>query len=435
MELKSRTIFCALLAAMFIGNGCGRKVFQNDTSTTEISGNTQQIIIKRKITSNLSSSVAIESQNRVKTVKPLGIEVVKVPAGKTSDNYIKELSKDSSIEYAEPDYIRTIYLSPENFTNNSVFSLIDYLKNTSPAFSSVRVQNIFNDPDIKLQYGLEKVNAEKAWGITPGNENVVVAVVDTGVDLNHPDLEKNLMNGYTTVKGTIDPNDDNGHGTHVAGIVAAISNNGKGGSGLAPRCKIMPVKALSGKGEGTDSDIAEAVVWAVDHGANIINLSLGGNGSGKTLENAMKYAYNSNVLVVAAMGNNGKNIVTYPAGYKNIIAVGATDSKDKIAPFSNFGEWISVAAPGLKIYSTFPSYKVELSRYNLPSNYAVLSGTSMAVPFVSALSALIMSRNPGINRADVRKRIESSCRDVDQPGFDENSGFGIIDAYKSLTTR
>lgn len=437
MTGSRKTTFGVLLAVLIFNNSCGRMLSKNIPETPDLldPGN-RQLIIKRKL--NTNAKTLINSQNKLKTIKSLGIEVIKIPAGVSEQDYIKKLSADPSVEYVEPDYIRKIALSDESYSENTNFDLKNYLLKNSPfdklksVVSAQSAQNFFNDPDIKLQYGLENINAEKAWAYSTGTDKVIVAVVDTGVDLAHPDLQNNLMNGYSTVNGITTPQDDNGHGTHVSGIISAISNNNIGGVGLAPKCKIMPVKVLSAKGEGNDSDITEGIIWAVDHGANIINLSLGGTGAGKTLENAMTYAYNSNVLVIAAMGNNGENLKTYPAGYKNIIAVGATDIKNKAVPFSNFGEWISVSAPGLKIYSTFPTQKVELSRYNLSPNYAVLSGTSMSVPFVAGLAGLIMSKNPGIKRAEVRKRIEGNCQDIDAKGFDESTGYGLIDAYKSL---
>jgi len=393
-----------------------------------------QVIIKRKPGSTISGvdSESISSYRVIKKIKPLGIEVIDVPEGKTVEAFIKELYLDSSLEFAEPNYLRKISLADETFFPNYVPNLTDYLKTNLLKESSV-ISRVLStkDPDRKLQYGLDKINADKAWPITSGSENVVIAVLDSGVDLNHPDLKKNLTRGFTAINGTNSANDDNGHGTHVAGIIGAAANN-QGGIGLAPECKIMPVKVLAAKGSGTDSDIAEGVIWAVDHGAKVINLSLGGEGAGKTLENAMKYAYNNNVLVVAAMGNNGSRLKTYPAGYNNIVAVGATDINNKVTSFSNFGDWISVSAPGLKIHSTFPTYKVELNRYNLTNGYASLSGTSMATPYVSALAGLLISQNAQIKRADIRKRIENTANDIDQTNFDDFSGFGIIDAYKAL---
>ncbi len=439
MTLKKQGIICFIITALFI-NGCGGVLPQNNPTNqqNEERGSTNtELLVKRKISSleNTGSKKALILKNKLKSIKPLGVEVIKVPDGISVKDYIKELAKDPTIEYVEPNYIRKITLSEESFAENSKFDLQDYLAQKIKPSVVKTASRMFNDPDMKLQYGLDNINADKAWSTTTGNSEVIIAVVDTGVDLSHPDLQENLVNGYSTVKGTSSPNDDNGHGTHVAGIVAALSNNSRGVAGLAPKCKVMPIKVLSAKGDGNDSDIAEGVVWAVDHGAKIINLSLGGSGAGRTLENAMLYAYNSNVLVIAAMGNNGKKVKTYPAAFKNIIAVGATDIKNKIAPFSNYGEWISVSAPGLKIHSTFPTYKVELSRYNLSSSYAVLSGTSMAVPFVAGLAALIMSKNKDLNRAEVRKKIETGCNDIESPGFDEFSGAGLIDASKALNSR
>lgn len=431
-----KAVIYTMLSIFTLTTGCGRGVntaIIDNEQTTKAESN--QVIIRRKLNSlSNASSVSILAQNRVKSIRSLGVEIVKVPNGVTMDEYIKKLSNDPTIEYIEPNYIRRTALFTDDFVKQQTqtFDADQDLKSYINYSSSSTFKTLFNDPDIKLQYGLQNINASKAWDISKGDEKVIVAVVDTGVDLDHPDLKDNLVKGYTTIKGTTSANDDNGHGTHVAGVVAAIADNGIGVTGMAPQCKVMPIKVLSGKGEGNDSDIAEGIIWAVDHGAKIINLSLGGAGAGKTLENAITYAYKSNTLVIAAMGNNGANVKNYPAAFKNVIAVGASDVKNKIAPFSNFGDWISVTAPGLKIYSTFPSYKVELSKYNLGEAYGILSGTSMSTPFVAGLAGLIWSKNKNFTRADVRKKIEQNCNDIDQKGADQFSGTGLIDAYKSL---
>lgn len=422
MKIKSKILFSLVTTVFVLSSACERIDISENQEQLD---NYQEIIIKRK--SNLNSNnykVRINSKNYVKNVKPLGVDIVKVPSGENLEDYIRYLSTDPSIEYVEPNYKRKISIFEEDLGKNSSSTKIS---------SNLNIfKSMFNDPDIELQYGLSIVKANSAWQITTGLPQINIAVVDTGVDLNHPDLKDNLSKSYTSVRGTNSANDDNGHGTHVSGIISGIANNERGGVGLSPKCKIMPVKSLSGKGEGNDSDIAEGIIWAVDNGANIINLSLGGAGAGKTLENAIKYAYNSNVLVVAAMGNNGQRVRNYPAAYKNVIAVGATDQNNKSASFSNYGDWISVAAPGLKIHSTFPTYKVELSRFNLPPNYAAMSGTSMSVPFVSSLASLVMSKYPAIKRSDIRKKIETSSIDVDKNGYDEFFGYGVIDAQKAL---
>ncbi len=427
-----------MLCAFTLTTGCGRGVSLPSPENQDKSGaNKNQLIIKRKLTdiANSKSIVSIESKNKVKSIKPLGVEIVQVPEGITVKEYMKQLSNDPTIDYVEPNYIRKVAMLEENYVADQKKELKQYIDdNISKSFNPLKIfKSNLNDPDLKLQYGIKNINAENAWSVTRGDESIIVAVVDTGVDLNHPDLEANLVKGYTTVKGTTSANDDNGHGTHVSGVIGAIANNGIGVAGLSSKCKIMPIKVLSAKGDGNDSDIAEGIVWAIDHGAKVINLSLGGGGAGRTLENAILYAYNSNAIVIAAMGNNGANVKNYPAAYKNVVAVGASDAKNKIAPFSNYGEWISVTAPGLKIHSTLPTYKVELSRYNLTPNYGILSGTSMAVPYVSALAGLILSKNKNLSRSEVRKRIEQNTNDIDKKGFDDSSGFGLIDASKSLS--
>ncbi|MFN8575545.1 MAG: S8 family peptidase [Candidatus Sericytochromatia bacterium] len=434
MLVFKKTVVYTMLCLLTFTTSC-RNVNTSNINPEETETNKRQVIIRRKLTaSSAKSTVNILAQNRVKSIRSLGVEIVRVPDEISTQDYIKQLSNDPTIDYVEPNYIRKIALLEENYSNYPKEDLKTYInsnvnKNMRPLNS---FKATFNDPDIKLQYGLEKINADGAWAVTKGDEKIVIAVVDTGVDLNHPDLAANLVKGYSTIKGTINENDDNGHGTHVAGIVSAIADNNIGVTGIAPKCKVMPIKVLSAKGDGNDSDIAEGIIWAVDHGAKVINLSLGGAGAGKTLENAILYAYNSNALVVAAMGNNGANVKNYPAAFKNVVAVGASDSKNKVAPFSNFGDWISVTAPGLKIYSTLPTYKVELSRYNLGTEYGILSGTSMAVPYVAGLAGLILSKNKNLNRAEVRKRIEQNCNDIDEKGFDDETGVGLIDASKSL---
>ncbi|HEY9857103.1 MAG TPA: S8 family serine peptidase, partial [Stenomitos sp.] len=236
-----------------------------------------------------------------------------------------------------------------------------------------------NDPSRGKQYALDTVKANAAWGLTMGSDKVVVGIVDSGVDLEHPDLKPKLLEGYNTVTPGQAPKDDVGHGTHVAGIAAAIANNSEGIAGLAANCKILPVKVL-GAGSGSTATVAEGIIWAADHGADVINMSLGFYEANESVGKAVNYALGKNVVIVATMGNDNIERKRYPAAFPGVIAVGSTDEKDAKSSFSNYGDWISVSAPGSNIFSTFPTYPVQISG---TKGYASLSGTSMAAPLVA----------------------------------------------------
>ncbi|MBM3268096.1 MAG: S8 family serine peptidase, partial [Candidatus Sericytochromatia bacterium] len=307
-----------------------------------------------------------------------------------------------------------------------------------------------SDPLAGEQWGLEAVGASRAWNRTLGNPDVVVAVVDTGVDLGHPDLRNRLVSGIsfvTEVPGEegaaaenpyrlSGPMDDNGHGTHVAGIVAAEANNAEGGAGVAPNCRIMPVKVLAYNTRGFDGDVSAGIVWAVDHGARIVNMSLGGEGGGRTLERAIQYANARGVLVVAAMGNDGEDPahnygtnLNYPAAYNGVVAVAAVGPDDSVASFSNRGRWCTVAGPGTRILSTTPTYEV----YDpVMTGYDRLDGTSMATPFVSGIAALALSAKPGLDAGGLKRLLEATSRDILFPGFDFSTGHGLVDAAAAV---
>lgn len=291
-----------------------------------------------------------------------------------------------------------------------------------------------NDPRLSEQYALAKVKAESAWDIELGRSSVVVAIVDSGVDLAHPDLRQQLVAGWNVPGNNSNANDDNGHGTHCAGITAATGNNSLGVSGLAPGVKIMPVKVMNASGQGSSLDIATGIRWAVDHGAQIINLSLGASMASEVIREAIHYALGKGVTVVAAMGNDGGTIRSYPAAdapnMEGLIAVGATDRGDGRAYFSNYGSWITVAAPGYDILSTLPTYAVQLN----PSGqaYGPLSGTSMATPYVAGLAALLKSQQSARQPADIKAALIQGADDLGATGFDNQFGYGRINAARSL---
>jgi thermitase len=296
----------------------------------------------------------------------------------------------------------------------------------------VQAQFVPNDPYWSKQWGPQKIQADWAWNTTEGSSSVLVAVVDTGIDYNHPDLAANYLPlGYNWVSNNADPLDDFGHGTHCAGIIAAVLNNSIGIAGIA-QVHIMAEKVLDSWGYGYWDWVANGIIHAADEGANIISMSLGGYGDSELVHDAVKYAYNAGVLLVAAAGNDATNMKSYPAAYDEVVAVAATDQYDNTAWFSNYGDWIELAAPGVDVYSTMPTYYVTLNGWGYSMNYDSLSGTSMACPHVAGVAALIWSRYPSKTRDWVRLWLRYTADDLGAPGFDDNYGYGRVNARKAV---
>ena len=298
------------------------------------------------------------------------------------------------------------------------------------------------------EWGIRKAYVNTAWDQRRGSANITVAILDTGVDPGHPDLVSALVPGATFVSQPstgCDPNstqDDNSHGTHVAGIVGATGNNGIGIAGVAFGVKIMPVKVLDCQGVGSLSDVAQGMIWAVDHGARIVNLSLGSPYDSTALQSAVQYATSKNVLVVTAAGNCGQassscasvDQVEYPAAYPQVLAVGASDTDDSVAFFSTENSTVDVVAPGRRIISTVPRYATWLSANGYPQSYAVLSGTSQASPFVAGVAALILSGEPQLTPAQLVQRIESTADQLQGAAGTRNDadGYGRVNAFRAV---
>jgi thermitase len=362
----------------------------------------------------------------VAALAPLGVKILKVPVGKVHE-VVTQLNQSPAVEFAEPNYLVQI------------------------------ADTIPNDPRWSSQYGPVNIQAPQAWDITTGSSSVVVAVIDSGVDLGHPDLATKIWNnpgetgggketngldddgdgyvdnwrGWNFVNGGNDPQDDHGHGTHVAGIAAAASNNGVGVAGISWGARVMPLKVLDDTGSGSESDLAAAMVWAADHGARIINLSLGAPSPSSLMEDAVNYAYVHGVTVVAAAGNDNMLGVLYPAAYDNALAVASTDASNNRSSFSNYGPEIDLAAPGSSIYSTY---------WNGGSTYRTLSGTSMATPHVAGVAALLAGL-PQFDTPDkIRIAMETTALDLSAgsgscqsgPGWDPCYGFGLVQARDAL---
>jgi thermitase len=273
----------------------------------------------------------------------------------------------------------------------------------------------------RYQWNLPAIDTEAGWTLSRGKKGVTIAVIDSGVDLDHPDLVRRLQTGYNVFTENNVPEDENGHGTHVAGIIASQPNNHEGVAGITWFNPIMPIKALNADGYGTSFDVAKGIRWAVDHGAKVINLSLGNYQPSAVLEEAIRYAYDRDVVLVAALGNDSTSQPSFPAAYPEVISVGAVNQDLSFAPYSNYGNYLDVVAPGTNIASTFTQHR-----------YAALSGTSMAAPHVTALAGLIRSLNPRLSNDEVKQIIIDTATDLGDSGKDPYYGYGLINVYRAL---
>lgn len=346
-----------------------------------------------------------------------GAHLITVPGGRELQ-VIEALNRNPMVEYAELDKVVTAA------TNDTYFDRQYALQNTGQDFTNTR-------GDIPVSVGSPDadVDAVEAWNVTTGT-GVRVAVLDSGVATDNPDINPkvDLRQNFTTSRN----NEDNyGHGTHVAGIIAATKDNAIGVAGVCPGCTILAGKVLTDNGFGSSSGLANGINWAVNNGAKVINMSLV-VGASSTLQTAVNNAWNKGVVLVAAAGNSGNSTMVYPAAYPNVIAVGATDNWDRKASFSTFGSgWVDVAAPGVAVYSTFPNHRFTLARENNRSQgYDIGSGTSMASPIVAAVAALAWSTEPMATPDAVRGRVESTAEK--KPGQDLDWKYGRVNACMAV---
>jgi flagellar hook assembly protein FlgD len=350
----------------------------------------RQLIVKFKVsvTENQKKEILDSKElTEISTQVTGNFTLVSIPKNSDLSEVAEDLLKHNQIEFVEPNYQVTNSFTPK-------------------------------DPMYSKQWHLKKIQASKAWDQTKGASSVIVAVIDGGVQVNHPDLKGKMVSPYNAVTGgtTFSPVD---HGTHVAGIVAATLNK-SGGTGVAPNVKIMPINVFRGSG-ATMYDVANAIRYAADHNADIINMSLGGYYYSYDLHYATEYAKSKGVLIVAAAGNDDSYDETYPASLDGVIGVSATDSGDEITDFSNYGNSIDFAAPGEDIYSTING-----------SKYGSMDGTSMASPVVAGVAALILSKNPLMTDEQVETVLQKSSVDLWRKGWDYFYGYGRVDAYKAL---
>lgn len=285
-----------------------------------------------------------------------------------------------------------------------------------------------NDPRFWDQYSLEMMQVARAWETSPGSARITVAVVDSGVG-PHPDLDGRLLAGHSLLESgsPTDVFDRNGHGTAVSGIIAGRVHDRLGHAGVSQRVRILPVVALDGDGVGTDVGAGNAIVWAVDNGADVVNVSLGGQWASTALRSAVRYAQAHGVVVVAAVGNDGEEAVRYPAAFPEVIAVGAVGRDSAPLASSNRGQEVDIAAPGSGVLS---SGWMD-SSHRAPTTQS-FTGTSFSAAYVTGVAALLLSKDPTLTPQRVQQLLEQGARDVAEPGWDDVSGWGVVDASASL---
>jgi hypothetical protein len=279
-----------------------------------------------------------------------------------------------------------------------------------------------NDPSYPSQWHLPKVQAPAAWDLQQGSSALTIAVIDSGVDTTHPDLAGRLIAGWNFVTNSPDIVDNTGHGTGTTGVVAAATNNATGVAGVNWQSKIMPLVVLDSSNYASYSRIASAIYWAADHGARIINISIGGSMASFTLQNAVDYAWSKGAVVFASAMNNSANVRYYPAACNNVVAVSATDKNDNKASWSNFGNWIALSAPGASILTTARG-----------GGYAYKSGTSFASPMAAAVASLVLSAKPSLAPAELVAALQTNADDLGTPGKDDLFGYGRVNAWKAVS--
>ena len=322
-------------------------------------------------------------------IKQIGVRRIKVPPH-TFEKVKAALAKNPHIEFVENNFIAEAGLEP-------------------------------NDPLYSSQWHLKKISAPYGWDLCTGSEAVSIAIIDSGVDPAHSDLSDKILPGYNFLNESTDTSDVQGHGTAVAGSVAAISNNFNGVAGVAWENPIVPLLVLNSSNWATYYDMARAITYAADHDSRVMNISIGGSSWSSTLQDAVNYAWAKGDIIFACAHNYATDTPYYPAGCANAVAVSATGTSDNFASFSNYGSWIDISAPGVSILTT--------ARFG---GYGYYNGTSFSSPIAAGLAALILSIDPSFTNTQVLDIIIQNADDLGEPGFDQYYGHGRVNIYASL---
>lgn len=405
-SLPTRIIFIVCVGLCVLGSAA-------DASRKPDRYKAGEVLVKFKPGARAKEVIAAHRATVREVVPRIDVYCLRLPAGLSVAKAVDRLSRNPNVVFAGPNHI--VYATV--FPNDEWFDLFQW--------------SLYNLD------GRHDIHAPEAWNLSTGSTNTIIAIVDSGIESSHPDLADKVIAGYNAIDGTTDTEDDHMHGTFVAGIAAASTNNYEGMAGVDWQAKLMPVKVISASGEGEEIDAAEGIIWAVDHGAQIINLSFGTYLDVPALEAAVNEAWAAGSVVVCASGNDDLDDAVsphYPSYYPAAISVGATNEYDHRCTAadwglggSNYGDSLDVMAPGNWIFSTVPTWYSWLMPYDLGS------GTSASAPFVSGLAGLVWAAHPEWSNQQVRDQIEQTCDDIGSTGWDRYTGWGRINAYRALT--
>lgn len=391
MEIRNQVISVSLLSVMILTvlfSNVSRPAWGNQTEEyvpDELIVQAKSGVAKGKIDEILCAQGA----NTLHEIGPIRIRQIRVP-DRALDKVKAALERNPHMSFVENNYYAAGGMEP-------------------------------NDVKYSQQWYLPKISAPLGWEICTGAQSIPIAIIDSGIDPIHPDLVGKILPGYNFLQDNADTRDVLGHGTAVAGTAAALSNNLEGITGVAWANPIMPLVVLNSENWATYYDIARAVVFAADQGVRIMNISIGGSSSSTTLQNAIDYAWNKGAMVFACAHNYSTSTPYYPAACTHAVAVSATDAADNRASFSNYGNWIDVAAPGVSILTTTRG-----------GGYGSWSGTSFSSPIAAGLAALITSVNPSLTNYEILELITGNTDDLGALGFDQYFGFGRVNVNKSL---
>jgi thermitase len=434
------------------------KFFKNQASMEFVPG---EFIVKLKKGTTFSSSSqlkALNEKNQVNVFEKVflnaentildNIYLLYVPVGSDILSFVQEYMSCPDVVYAEPNWI--VY--PCGIPNDANFSNQWYFHNTGQVFLNWQGHNYSGLPDADI-------DAPEVWDIETGSSDVVIAILDSGIDCMHPDLAPNIWNNTNEIpnNGIDDDNngyiddvrgwnfyynnnnvtDGHGHGTMCAGVAGAITDNGIWGAGVAGNCKIMPVRIANEEWDSSTSVVGPGLRYAADNGADVMSMSFGWYSYSSFLGDAVNYSYSKGVFMCAAAGNGNTSKKLWPAGYENVTAAAATTQNDtRVTPKdwpggwgSSYGDWVDIAAPGNIIFSTTPTYHVYWNDYGLIPNFDWACGTSFASPMVAGVAALLLSKNPTLTQGEVKELL---CENVDPYDSPEYIGTGRLNAQKAL---